>query len=73
MNSDQRLKYLSRQGMNCMNRIEEAHGRMMSEINGDLEARWYQALDNKDLIRLNGLYNELCKLVDESEENYVSN
>ena len=73
MNQDQRLQYLSRQGVNCMNRIEDARGRMMSEIDGDLESQWYQSLDNKDLTRLNSLYNRLCKLVDESEGNYVSN
>lgn len=73
MNSDQRLQYLSRQGVICMNRIEDAHGRMMSEINPELETAWFQALDAKDLRKLNSLYNQLTKLVDESEGNYVSN
>jgi hypothetical protein len=66
---NQRLQYLSRQGVICMNRIEDSCQKMMSEINPELESSWFQALDDKDIKRLNSLYNQLTKLVDESEGN----
>lgn len=66
-----RLNYLAREGVRCMNRIEDSRGRMMSEINPDLESSWYQALDAKDLRKLNSLYSQLTKLVDESETDHV--
>lgn len=65
MDAENQLKYYSKQIVSLMNVFETKTKTLMQESQSDLEKACWNAIDEKDLIRVRALHNKLCKLVDE--------
>ena len=65
MDAINRVKYYSSKCVDLMNDYEICTTSLMSDSHGDMEKAIWNAIDEKDLIRLKALHNSLCKMVDE--------
>ncbi len=68
MDATQQLKYYSNQIIKLMNQYETNTKTLMSETQSDLEKACWNAIDEKDLIRVKALHSRLCKVVDNSND-----
>ena len=64
MDSEKQLKYYSSRIVQLMNQFETNTKTLMQESQSDLEKACWNAIDEKDLVRVRALHNRLCKLVD---------
>lgn len=67
MDSEKQLAYYSKRIVSLMSELEAVTGQMLyaSRETSDLEKACWNAMDEKDLLRVKALHAKLCKIVDE--------